>query len=396
MRMPKTKVFAAAATAGLLVLSAGASNAQMAAAGTSEAPCVDAPLKPVTTGAAFSNPVAGRATGVVEQVCNLVNQAVPGSSIRLANFVISGNAGMDFTNALLAAHDRGVDVQVVIDGWQIDNPASVKLIESLGVDEAARSWVHVCSHKSPEGNTSSCIGTKGQHNKFYLFSETGGEKGVVVQSSANFTDVNSKTYWNNALTFTGNHKLFEGYGSYFDDLVTEVQDPNYYRTVSTGMQGGNVTAHFFPSAAVDPVLDRVQELNCKNNGSTEIRIGMSEWDESRTGIADRLVEMSQAGCRVKIVHGPVSETVLQRLSGQPGIELRELDSSVLPGRIHSKYLIVENATGKGSGQNLVLTGSHNYNTTSLRRNDEAIVETSRPDIYLQYRDNFEEMWDVAR
>lgn len=394
MRTPKTILLAAAATAGLLVLPVGSAYAQSAAA-TAPAPCVNAPLKPVATGASFSNPVEGRATGVVEEVCNLVNQAASGSSIRLANFVISGNAGMDFTNALLAAHDRGVDVQVVIDGWQIDKPASVKLIDTLGVDETARSWVHVCSHKSPEGNTSSCIGTKGQHNKFYLFSETGGEKGVVVQSSANFTDVNSKTYWNNALTFTGNPKLYEGYGSYFDDLVAEVQNPDYYRTVSTGMQGGHVTAHFFPSATVDPVLERVRELDCKNNGSTEIRIGMSEWDEARTGIADRLVEMAQAGCSIKIVHGPVSEPVLQRLTGQPGIDLRQLDSSALPGRIHSKYLIVENATGKGSGQNLVLTGSHNYNTTSLRRNDEAIVETSRQDIYLQYRDNFEEMWTAA-
>ncbi|MBP1134598.1 phosphatidylserine/phosphatidylglycerophosphate/cardiolipin synthase-like enzyme [Arthrobacter sp. PvP023] len=91
----------------------------------------------------------------------------------------------------------------------------------------------------------------------------------------------------------------------------------------------------------------------------------------------------------------MSETVLQRLTGQPGIELRELDSSALPGRIHSKYLIAENMTGKQSGQNLVLTGSHNYNTTSLRRNDEAIVETSRQDVYLQYRENFEEMWTAA-
>ena len=394
MRTNKVKLLAAAVTAGLLVLPAGAAHAQAAPAAVA-APCVNAPLKPVTTGAAFSNPVAGRATGVVEQVCNLVNQAAPGSSIRLANFVISGNAGMDFTNALLAAHDRGVDVQVVIDGWQIDKPASAKLIDTLGVDEAARSWVHVCSHKSPEGNTSSCIGTKGQHNKFYLFSETGGQKEVVVQASANFTDVNSKTYWNNALTFTGNHKLYEGYGSYFDDLVAEVQDADYYRTVSTGMQGGNVTAHFFPSATVDPVLDRVQELDCKNNGTSEIRIGMSEWDEARAGIADRLVELAQAGCSVRIVHGPMADSVLQRLSGQPGIELRELDSDKLPGRIHSKYLIAENMTGKHSSQNLVLTGSHNYNTTSLRRNDEAIVETSRRDVYLQYRENFEEMWTAA-
>lgn len=397
--MPKTtqKVLAASLMAGLLAASAGtAANAQTPGPQNGAAPCLTAPAIPVTTGAAFNNPAAGRATGVVEQICSLVNQAAPGSKIQIANFVISGTAGMDFADTLLAAHSRGVDVQIVIDGWQIDKPAAAKLISELGVDETAPSWVHVCSNESPEGNTSSCIGTKGQHNKFYLFSETGGEKDVVVQASANFTDVNSKTYWNNALTFTDNHKLYAGYASYFEDLVAEVQQPDYYRTVTTGMRGGKVTAHFFPSATVDPILQRLSELGCKQAGETEIRVGMSEWDDSRDGIADRLVEMAQAGCTVRIVHGPMSESILQRLTAQPGIDLRELDSSTLPGRIHSKYLIMENATGKNSGRNMVMTGSHNYNATSLRRNDEAVVETSNRDVYLQYRDNFEQMWSVAQ
>ncbi|WP_222124070.1 phosphatidylserine/phosphatidylglycerophosphate/cardiolipin synthase family protein [Arthrobacter sp. U41] len=397
--MPKTthKALAASLMAGLLAVSAGtAAQAQAPGALKDAAPCLNAPATPVITGAAFNNPAAGRATGVVEQICNLVNQAAPGSKIQIANFVISGTAGMDFADTLLAAHSRGVAVQIVIDGWQIDKPAAAKLINELGVDETASSWVHVCSNKSPEGNTSSCIGTKGQHNKFYLFSETGGEQDVVVQSSANFTDVNSKTYWNNALTITDNHKLYEGYAGYFNDLVAEIQQPDYYRTVTAGMRGGKVTAHFFPSATVDPIVDRLSQLGCKNTGNTEIRIGMSEWDETRDGIADRLVEMAQAGCTVRIVHGPMAEPILQRFTAQPGIELRELDSSALPGRIHSKYLIVENATGKNSGRNLVMTGSHNYNATSLHRNDEAIVETSDRDVYLQYRDNFEEMWTVAQ
>ncbi len=396
--MPKKALIALAPSlmAGLLAVSAGpAAHAQAPGALNDAAPCLSAPARPVTTGAAFNNPAAGRATGVVEQICNLVNQAAAGSKIQIASFVISGTAGLDFADTLLAAHSRGVDVQIVIDGWQIDKPAAAKLINELGIDESGPSWVHVCSHNSPEGNTSSCIGTKGQHNKFYLFSETGGEKDVVVQASANFTDVNSKTYWNNALTITDNHKLYEGYASYFDDLVAEVQQPDYYRTVTAGMPGGKVTAHFFPSATVDPILERLSELGCRNTGNTEIRIGMSEWDDTRSGIADRLVEMAQAGCTVRIVHGPMADSILQRLTTQPGIELRELDASTLPGRIHSKYLIMENATGKNSGRNMVMTGSHNYNSTSLQRNDEAIVETSNRDVYLQYRENFEQMWMVA-
>ncbi len=43
----------------------------------------------------------------------------------------------------------------------------------------------------------------------------------------------------------------------------------------------------------------------------------------------------------------------------------------------------------------MITGSHNYNSTSLHRNDEAIVETDDRRIYSKYRENFEQMWTVA-
>ncbi|MPV89261.1 phosphatidylserine/phosphatidylglycerophosphate/cardiolipin synthase family protein [Georgenia ruanii] len=379
----------AAATA-----AAVASPAVTAAAATPATACAEAPPTPVTTGAAFNNPAAGDATGVVEQICSLVTQAPAGSQIRLAHFVISGSAGMDFTNVLLAARDRGVDVQVVLDGWQVANPASVALIEGLGQDESADSWVHVCGNVSPEGNTSSCIGTKGQHNKFYLFSETGGAKNVVVQSSANFTDVNSRTYWNNAVVLPGNHRLYDAYNAYFEDLAAEVQDPDYYRQVATAGPGGPVTAHFFPSADTDPALERLTELGCKNNGTTEIRVGMSEWDTTRLGIADRLVEMAESGCTVRVVHGPMDQEVADTLTAA-GIELRALNSGTLPGRIHSKYLVVDGATGTRSGGQLVLTGSPNFNTTSLHRNDETMLELRDKGIYEQYEENFETMWAAA-
>ncbi|KAE8764407.1 phosphatidylserine/phosphatidylglycerophosphate/cardiolipin synthase family protein [Georgenia thermotolerans] len=390
--MPRLAGLAAAALVALPVVAA--TTPATAAAANPATACADAPLTPVTPGAAFNNPAAGRATGVVEQICSLVKQAPQGSQIRLAHFVISGAAGMDFADVLLAARDRGVDVQVVLDGWQVDNPASVALIEALGQDTSAGSWVHVCGNVSPEGNTSSCIGTKGQHNKFYLFSETGGAKNVVVQSSANFTDVNSRTYWNNAVVLPGNHRLYDAYNAYFEDLAAEVQDPDYYRQVTTAGPGGPVTAHFFPSADADPVLERLNELGCKRDGATEVRVGMSEWDATRLGIADRLVEMAEDGCAVRVVHGPMVQEVADTFAAA-GIDLRALNSGTLPGRIHSKYLIVDGATGTRSGGQIILTGSPNFNTTSLHRNDEAMLELRDKAIYEQYEENFETMWAAA-
>jgi phosphatidylserine/phosphatidylglycerophosphate/cardiolipin synthase-like enzyme len=357
-------------------------------------PCADAPTRDVVTGAAFNDPAGGTPTGVVEQVCSLVKQAEPGSSIRLAHFVVSGEAGQDFADELVRARDRGVDVQVILDGWQDDTPAATTLREALGTDMSQTSWLHVCGNVSPEGNTTSCIGTKGNHNKFYLFSRTGGRSNVVVQSSANFTDLNSSVYWNNATTIVGNADLYEAYASYFADLARDEQDEDYYRTVTTEMSDGFVRAHFFPRATGDPIEEFLADVGCA--GDTTIRIGMSEWDDYRLGIAERLVELAEDGCTVRIVHGPVEDEVADLLASHDGITTRTLDDGkALPGRIHSKYLAVEGEVAGDTDARRVLTGSPNFNHTSLRRNDEAMIETDLRDVYDAYRDNFERMYTEA-
>ncbi|WP_035812937.1 phospholipase D-like domain-containing protein [Jiangella gansuensis] len=358
-------------------------------------PCRDAARAPVTTGVVVNNPVAGDGDAIVRRICGMVHQAPNGSLIRIAHFVISGTSGQDFVDALVAAHRRGVNVQVVLDGWQVTNAAVTALRAELGTDRTQRSWLHVCTGLSPEGNTAACIGTKGQHNKFYLFSETGGAADVVVQSSANFTDLNTTTYWNNATTVVGSRELYDAYGSYFDDLAAERRTDDYDRAVTTRVRGGTVTAHFFPIADGDPVVDHLARVSCST--PTTIRIGMSEWDTHRIGIAQRLVELAGSGCRVSIVHGPMDDDVRELLSSAPGVELHALDDGgALPGRIHSKYLLVEGEVDGRPGARWTLTGSPNFNTTSLRRNDEAMLVTDLKPVYARYRANFDAMVTATR
>ncbi|WP_199432720.1 phospholipase D-like domain-containing protein [Qaidamihabitans albus] len=365
-----------------------------ATAAESVRPCRDAPVTPVTTGAVFNDPAAGDPTAIVRRICDLVHQAPSGSRIRIAHFVISGDAGMDFANELIDAHRRGVDVQLVLDGWQVDNPAVHALRDEIGTDETRRSWLHVCTGLSPEGNTAACIGNKGQHNKFYLFSRTGGRSDVVVQSSANFTDLNSSTYWNNATTFVGNTRLFQAYGSYFEDLAAERRTSDYYREVTTGMRGGAVTAYFFPRAEGDPIVENLAKVGCA--GGTTVRIGMSEWDTYRIAIAERIAELAGEGCSVAVVHGKLDAEVREVLSAGPDIELYELDDArALPGRIHSKYLLVEGEFDGDRNARRVFTGSPNFNQTSLRRNDEAMIQTNIGKLYDQYRANFATMSAAA-
>lgn len=396
-----TGLVAAALPGSATTESAGADDVR--ASVVTDTPCQDAPPVAVVNGAVFNNPATGDPTAVVSQICSLIKQAPAGSEITIALFVASGEAGSDFADELIAAHARGVDVRIILDGGdRNENPGVDALIDTLGTDQTADSWVHLCTR--PEvGRTRACIGDKGMHNKFYLFSETGDARNVVVQSSANFTDLNSTTYWNAAVTLAGNTRLYNSYQTYFDDLADEVDAEDYYWTVTTGSVGGKVGAFFFPrhgdDAGTDTIAELLEPVGCEAAGgqATEVRVGMSEWTTYRSAIADRLVQLAGAGCEVKVVHGIINAPVLDLLAGTPGIEVRALDQGgELPGRIHSKYLTVTGAYDGDADTQRVFHGSPNYNETSLRNNDEVLLELNSWRIHDQFVANFDEMWAVAR
>lgn len=352
----------------------------------------------VATGAVFDDPTNGR-RDIMRHLSTLIEQSSPGALIRIAIFVMSGEAGTAFARDLLAAYERGVNVQMVVDGWQAEDRAVQMLIEQLGSDRSGRSWLHACTGLSPEGTTSACIGSKGMHNKFFLFSATGGARSVVVQSSANFTDLSVATHWNNALTIVGNDDLYQAYASYFDDLSAERRNDDYYRVVETAMPPGSVVAHFFPRAGGDGSTDTILELLApvESDTDTEIRVGMSEWDAYRIGIAQRLCELAGSGASVRVVYGVMDDAVNAVLRSAPRVELRALgDVRRLPGRIHSKYMLIDGKYSNIADAKIVITGSHNYTQTSLRRNDETLLRFDLAAIYDQYLSNFLAMWEVAQ
>ncbi|MEV1001651.1 phospholipase D-like domain-containing protein [Nonomuraea sp. NPDC050202] len=386
--MPSTSLSVLAA--GVAVAAAALAGAGPATAESSgSSACAGAPTGPVTTGAVFSEPVGGDPVAIVRTLCGLVKQTPAGASIQIAHFVMSGTAGAEFAAELLEAHRRGVKVRVVLDGDQRGAAVAAQLAAGLGTDLTGDSWLHVCTGPM-SGGTAACIGDKGQHNKFYLFSRAGRASDVVVQSSANLTDLNSTTYWNNALVLTGDRRLYAAYDSYFADLAAERKNLDYYRVVQTR----SARAHFFPTADGDPIVDHLGKVSCRRG--TTIRVGMSEWDAYRVAIAERLRDLAGNGCRVQVVYGIAADEVKAVLEAQPRIELSTLGSgSALPGRIHSKYLLIEGSYDGDRDARWVLTGSHNYNETSLRRNDETLLRLNDRNVYRQYVANFERMRAAA-
>ncbi|MFF7470091.1 phospholipase D-like domain-containing protein [Streptomyces sp. NPDC008092] len=367
-------------------------------ASANAAPAAEEPAAAaITTGAVFNDPqgTAAEQQAIVSHVKSLVRQAPAEARVRIALYVVTD---MDFVNELIAASARGVHVRIVLDSTDQNDPAYARLVSALGGDRAANSWVKRCANRACVGNA----GTPRMHNKFFLFSRAGDGDDVVVQSSANLTAHNTQDYWNNAVTVVGNTGLYTAYVDYFADLAAspDRETDDYYRMTTSG----DVKSYFFPRAgsgdSTDTVVEILDNVTCEGNttvgtptGRTVIRIGA--WDLTREGIAKKLRSLADENCWIDVVYRHMSSGSAADLSGHDRIKLYELNQAD-GDLIHSKYLLVEGTYASQKDTKWVFTGSPNYDESSLRENDEALLRIKSAGIHDQYKNNFVSMRTVVR
>ncbi|MFI1096935.1 phospholipase D-like domain-containing protein [Streptomyces sp. NPDC020917] len=399
--------------------------------------CVLLPASPAqaaapATGAVFNDPTAaGSRSAIQDRVVSLIDGAPAGSLVRMAMFYADDPT---IPNALVAARSRGVNVQVVFDSKETALAPYQTLVSALGTTLTASSWVLAC----PAGR--GCVGTRAlgtvdaiNHNKFFLFSSTGGAADVVVQSSANLhTGRDGLGGWNNALVLVGNTAVYDAYSGYFGDLEARVANNDYYNTGRTPVASGNAKIHFYPrhesSSATspynDPTADTVEtvldHVACKGNSvvgtqdgthRTIIRVAMDIF--SRSYLAQKLVDLDAQGCYVEVAETYDSadssqQTVMNTLlkatsSAYNGVAVWYYCANNAAGGsqndhtdiwIHSKYLQVEGDYYGVPDRSVTWTGSANFSTNSLRQSDETILqyEDTSPaaagSVFAAYRSNF--------
>ncbi|OAR25848.1 hypothetical protein A8W25_09955 [Streptomyces sp. ERV7] len=417
-------------TRSLLVLALGVSPLFAAA----PAPAVAGPAPLLTTGAVFNNPTGDTAAqdAVFGHIARLVDGAQQGSDIKMSMYVL----GSDYLAArLTAAHQRGVNVQVVLDHESLLHWAGKvtypKLVEGLKpATGSGTSWVRVCAEnqaclaKDPNpGDSFHGV----NHNKFVLFSRTTGSStgtvpvdDVVVQTSANQTPWDRQHAFNDALTVAGNTALYAAYTGYFNDLAsaqagTKAQVADY----PTEYPAGNAKAYFFPRAASDPILNILNTVDnpvsgqaaCNGNsaghgtedGRTVVRVAMHQI--TRPEVAKKLWELDDAGCYVDIVYryldvqgaGTVIADQLSKPTRFGGIALHRLDdaddgdgnpATNNAMATHSKYLLIDGTYLGKADQKIVFTGSHPYTKSALTTNDEALLKYDDAAVHDAYRENF--------
>jgi phosphatidylserine/phosphatidylglycerophosphate/cardiolipin synthase-like enzyme len=353
----------------------------------------------VTPGLTFNNPTGSLAQHrrIITVLEKAIDNAPPGSRIRMAQYLFNLDSTAD---KLIAAHLRGVVVQLLID----DYPSSVQTLrvrKALGTRKSAtKSFVARCVNSCMSSETSV------MHAKFFLFSQSGVSRNVSMVSSANPYTGNTSTSWNNLHVIVGDTTIYASLNKYFDDMLPDIDRPNYYRTTTSGIH----KLYFFPRAARAgssdiPLLDVLNNVRCTglaagygSDGRTVVRIEQWGWSAARLDIARRVWDLHNQGCKVQIIAnsfntGPrVLEVLLRRSSryGQIPFYNAAIDTNgngVRDKYMHHKVLMIN---GKWFGQStkVVYTGSANFSGTATLANNEIILRVKHAKTYDAYYSNF--------
>jgi PLD-like domain len=272
-------------------------------------------------------------------------------------------------DALVAAHQRGVLIDGVIDGGERTRTIVQSLHATLGA-----SRVVLCG--SPAFVFNSCIANSLvpslQHNKFMTFSRlVDGRENIVLQTSKNFLEPSQLNYYNDMVEIAGDAALYDAYVEYIHDMKAQVRADDRY-LIRSGDDGRNT---IFPSPrrqsdleTDDIIVDRMNEIDCSKGGSVAgtglIRIANMAFRSERAVIMRKLVRLAHAGCDVEVIVSNADGDILAGLvsAGIPVHPLFLRNAAPRPQvTVHNKYWLVDaGSTLTGERTKIAYVGSSNW------------------------------------
>ncbi|MFG1942272.1 phospholipase D-like domain-containing protein [Nonomuraea sp. NPDC048826] len=408
------------ATIAALCLAATLLPASGAAADVTGPPVLNAPVfnDPVADSGVPGTPSAAQ-SAVMDQLIRLIRAARPGSEIRFVNHQFSpGQRSTEVADALVQAHQRGVQVKVILDDQEdgSNDVITARLRGALGTDEGAGSYVLGCEYPSPSAVNRGCIGRNYLHSKFALFSgiEVNGTThgNVVFQTSSNLSDWYLYNSYNDAMTFT-DAAVYTGYRKYFDDLREgrkRAVNPGYFWTTPTGSA---YRATFFPrvQSSGDPIANILKLVKCRYQDEdgvyrqTDIRLVLTHFNRHRLAIAKELTRLRGENCWVDLVYykssdgtgnadatirAELAKTVNGRRVQVTPCRFAVGSRSVVP---HLKLMMTDGFYDDDITPR-VYTGSANF--THLENADDAQIRISGRDVHTQYLSYFYKVRDTCR
>lgn len=361
------------------------------------------------SGAAFNQPRGGvkARNRLIQRVKAGINHAPKGSTIRFAMYSFDRR---DIATALIKAHRRGVNVQMVVnDNWV--SAQTRRLRNELGTKRKKKSFYVICRQ--------SCRAGKGNlHLKVYSFSQTGAATKVLMTGSGNLTNRAAHLQWNDQVTLLNAPGLYDAFYRVFLELKRDKKasprrinysgdnlEAIFYRDRAASGAVDTTVLPRHPSPAQDPVLQRLRSVNCKAapgygvGGRTSIRIMMYAFMRNRGYLADRLAYMKRQGCEIQAITSVSSKHVIRKLKAA-GIPLKSADYDFNPDAVddekrvnfysHLKVMTLD-GTYQGKSVRTVWTGSENWSRLSFA-NDELILHLTGDSVHAKYLKQFRLMW----
>ena len=387
-------------------------------------------------GAMFNNPQGNRDARfrIIQTVNKAIKHSPRGSRIQMSMYMMDSRASTDL---LIGARNRGVKVQLVLDGtarnphtkrlarkFNRDNHKLIKPKKAHGKKAKKRTKKKHADkgHKKagkkgkkgkkkhagkrrrggPDGSfvvfcKKSCRAVgKPNHTKYFTFTRTGKARNVVMVSSSNLNKGGAVKGFNDLYVLKGRKKLIRDFGRVHKQMSADTSgDGDHFLK----FRRGRILARFFPKRkGPDPVMLDLRKVHCKSakGGRTAINVSMFRWNSERGfKIARKLVRLDNQGCKVSVIFGAPGRKVwgiLMRSARHGGIRLWDsrvdFDYDLKPDlRTHHKYLLIKGWYGRDRRSWQVHTGSANWGR-SLRAGDENTLSISGRRAYKQYIRNW--------
>lgn len=334
-----------------------------------------------SAGVRYNNPLGSAANKrkLISHLIRSINSTPRGEEIRIASWNIRST---DIAAALIAAHNRGVSVQAVMDRLNANasNP-------NVGINRMVAAFARNKANRPKDRRSSvvkclsSCRSTSGiAHTKFFLFSKAGKAKDVVMYGSNNATDLAAYGQWNDLYTVRDDAAIYAEFDAVFDEMRKDKPRQQPY----VAYDHGKLTTYFYPyrgeGATTDPVLDDLNKVQCAGatggtgtGGNTKIRIAQTAVLGQRgLAIANKLRTLYEQGCDIRIVYAVLGNQVLSvvRNTSRGAIPLRQIAQDFNLDGVYDRYLHMKTMTISGvydgnTAEQVTFNGSANWTAVGL-------------------------------
>lgn len=329
-------------------------------------------------GVRFNDPYSRRhaKTEIRQHIIRTINSTDAGATIRIASWNIRGPV---YRNALIAAHNRGVTVRLIVDQLnsnaehpnpEVDDMVRALSNNSLRPDPAKHSRVTKC--------TSSCRGQTGiAHMKLFLFDQAGGVPWITMWGSNNATDVAVNDQWNDLFTLTYNQPIHDGMVAIFNELEADTPTYGAYRRMDFPGVSFDVYPYSGAVPWVDPDLEKLNRTRCKgatgatgNRGRTVVRMAQDALlGERGKAIAYRLATMKRRGCNIRIVYALMGRPI-KRILTNAGVPMRQYSydrnrDGYYDIYLHMKSLAISGVYNGRTNARVTFNGTANWSPVAL-------------------------------